>query len=138
MNSTLRNILAVIAGLVGGSLINMGTIFLGTAVIGLPEGVDPADMESIASNIDRFTTVHFITPFLAHALGSGLGARIAGAVATGNRLWPCMFVGAFFLLGGIYNATVIPAPTWFIATDLILAYIPMAYLGYSFSRRANK
>ena len=31
--------------------------------------------------------------------------------------------------GGIAMAVTIPAPAWFIATDLALAYVPMAILG---------
>jgi hypothetical protein len=39
-----------------------------------------------------------------------------------------LIVGAFNLLGGIMAATMIPAPMWFIALDLIVAYIPMAWI----------
>jgi hypothetical protein len=37
-------------------------------------------------------------------------------------------IGGWNLFGGIMAATMIPAPLWFILVDLILAYIPMAYL----------
>ena len=40
-----------------------------------------------------------------------------------------MVIGVFFLLGGIYASYLIPAPTWFMALDIIVAYIPMAYFG---------
>ncbi len=35
----------------------------------------------------------------------------------------------WFFLGGIYTTTQLPTPIWFIAADLILAYIPFAYVG---------
>ncbi len=35
----------------------------------------------------------------------------------------------FFLLGGITNVFLLPAPVWFAALDLIGAYIPMGWLG---------
>jgi hypothetical protein len=35
----------------------------------------------------------------------------------------------FFLLGGIAMILNCGGPAWFIATDLLLAYLPMAYLG---------
>jgi hypothetical protein len=38
--------------------------------------------------------------------------------------------GLFFLLGGVYNVAVLPGPLWFEALDLIVAYLPMAWLGY--------
>ena len=37
-------------------------------------------------------------------------------------------IGAFFLLGGVAASFMIPAPGWFIALDLLAAYIPMAWL----------
>jgi hypothetical protein len=33
------------------------------------------------------------------------------------------------MLGGITNAFLLPAPIWFIALDIVLAYLPMAWLG---------
>ena len=38
-------------------------------------------------------------------------------------------------VGGIFAATVIPAPMWFIALDLVVAYIPMAYFGWLIAAR---
>jgi hypothetical protein len=37
-------------------------------------------------------------------------------------------VGVFFLIGGIAAASMISAPTWFIVLDLVVAYLPMAWL----------
>jgi hypothetical protein len=37
-------------------------------------------------------------------------------------------VAGMSLLGGIMNAFQIPAPTWFLVVDLLLAYIPMGWL----------
>jgi len=38
-------------------------------------------------------------------------------------------VGALGLAGGIAAARMIPAPTWFVVLDLVVAYLPMAWLG---------
>jgi len=35
-------------------------------------------------------------------------------------------IGVFFLLGGIINSFMLPTPTWFIAIDILFAYLPMA------------
>ena len=40
-----------------------------------------------------------------------------------------LVIGFFFLLGGIAAAWMIPAPVWFEAADILLAYIPMALIG---------
>lgn len=44
-------------------------------------------------------------------------------------------VGVVFLAGGVAAAFMIPAPVWFIALDLVGAYIPMAWLGIELGRR---
>jgi len=126
----LKNILAVIAGFVIGGAINMGLIMLSPSIIPPPEGVDVMDPESMAAHIDKFEMVHFIMPFLAHALGVLVGAFITAKVALSHNYWLAMFIGVFFLLGGIVASQMIPAPTTFIAIDLLLAYIPMAWIGW--------
>jgi hypothetical protein len=44
-------------------------------------------------------------------------------------------IGVLFLLGGIMVNTMLPAPTGFIASDLLLAYLPMAWLGGKIAAR---
>jgi hypothetical protein len=38
-------------------------------------------------------------------------------------------IGVLFLIGGTAAVMMLPAPMWFSALDLIVAYIPMAWLG---------
>lgn len=71
---------------------------------------------------------HFITPWVAHAMGTLVGALIALAIAKVNRAQKAFIIGVIFLIGGITAATMIPAPTWFYFADLVLAYVPMAWL----------
>lgn len=128
MNNTLRNILAVIAGIVAGWIANMGLIMLSSSIIAPPEGVNPADMESIKANMHLFEGKHYIMPFLAHAAGSFFGALVAASVAVARKMRFAIGLGLFTMLGGVMAAFMIPAPTWFIALDLVVAYIPMAWL----------
>lgn len=128
MNNTLRNILAVIAGVVIGWIANMGLIMLSGSIIPPPEGVNPADMESIKANMHLFEAKHYIMPFLAHAAGSFFGALVAALVAATRKMRFAIGLGLFTMLGGVMAAFMIPAPTWFIVLDLAVAYIPMAWL----------
>ena len=72
---------------------------------------------------------HFIMPFLAHALGTLVGAYIAATIAVNHKLKFALAIGGWFLLGGIVNIFMLPSPIWFTVVDLAGAYIPMAYLG---------
>jgi len=129
MNPILRNVLAVIAGIFIGGFVNGGLIMLSSNIIPPPNGVDPMDMESLKANIHLFETKHFIMPFLAHALGTLVGALIAALMAATHKMKMALIVGGFFLIGGIVNVMMLPAPIWFKIVDLVGAYIPMAWLG---------
>ncbi|MGB5376851.1 hypothetical protein [Muriicola sp.] len=129
MNPILRNILAIIAGLVIGSAVNMFFISLNGSVIALPEGADVSTMEGLKESMSLFEPKHFIFPFLAHAIGTLVGAYIAAKIAATRKMLFAMIIGVSFLIGGIINVINLPAPAWFCTLDLVVAYIPMAWAG---------
>lgn len=133
MKNIVRNILAVIIGIIAGSLVNMGIVMLCGRIVPPPAGVDMTSLESIKASIHLFQAKHFIAPFLAHALGTFTSALVASLIARSGRLIIAMLIGGLSLLGGIVAAFLIPAPFWFIALDLIVAYLPMAWLGWKLS-----
>lgn len=135
MNPILRNIIAVIIGVVACMGTNMFIIGISGKVIPLPEGVDPNNLESIKENMHLYEFKHFIFPFLAHALGSLVGAFLAALIAATKKMTFAYTIGCFHLLGGIAAAIMIPAPAWFIVADLTLAYIPMAWIGGKLVKR---
>lgn len=59
MNPKVKNILAVIAGWLGGSVINMSLINLGHKIISI-EGIDPTDMEALATVMRTLTSEYFL------------------------------------------------------------------------------
>ncbi len=134
MNPTLRNILGFIAGLITGNVVNMIIIIAGTAIVGLPEGVEPMDPESIKANMDAFEVKHFLVPLLAHALGTLIGVFVGAKIMVGSKMPWCLVLGALFLAAGIWNVMDMGGPDWFNITDLIVAYIPMAWLGYKWGK----
>ncbi|MCB0754167.1 MAG: hypothetical protein KDB98_01140 [Flavobacteriales bacterium] len=128
MNPILRNVLAVIAAVIAGGVANMGIIMMSGSLIPPPEGVNPADMESIKQNMHLFEPIHYVMPFLAHAMGSFVGALVAALLAATHKMRFAIGLGIWTLVGGIAAAFMIPAPTWFIVLDLSLAYIPTALI----------
>lgn len=137
MPNLLRNILAVIAGVVAGSIVNGALISVSTTLIPAPAGVDVNTAEGLSAGIHLFQPRHFVMPFLAHALGTLVGALAAYLIAVSYKPRFAYGIGVFFLLGGIAASYMIPAPAWFIATDLVLAYLPMAWLAIQIGRRMN-
>lgn len=135
MKTILRNVLAVIVGLVVGGALNMALITVSPHVIPPPAGVDVTDVESLSKSIHLFEPKHFVFPFLAHALGTLAGALLAFLIAASYRSTFAYIIGAFFLAGGIAAAFMIPAPIWFIVLDLAAGYIPMAWIGTQLGQR---
>ena len=128
MNPTLRNVLAVIAGWLVGSTINMALIKTGHSLLPI-EGIDPNDMDALAAAMPTLDAKYFIFPFLAHALGTLVGAVVAALIAVSSKAKMALIVGVLFLLGGIAVNYMIPGPMWFTALDILVAYIPMAWIG---------
>ena len=129
MNPILRNVLAVIAGLIVGSLINSSLLMISGFVIPLPDGADTSTTEGLQAAILLYEPKHFFFPFLAHALGTLVGAWVATKIASNSGFITAMCVGLFFLAAGIYMVFILPSPMWFDILDLVVAYLPMAYLG---------
>ncbi len=129
MNPIFRNILAVIAGIVVGGLINGGIISISGSVIPPPPGVNVATEEGLKAGIHLFKPINFLMPFLAHALGTLSGAYTAALVATKASKFLCAMIISFvFLTGGIMMVIELPSPVWFAVADLVFAYFPMAWL----------
>jgi hypothetical protein len=123
-----RNILAVLAGIVVGGKVNMILIENSSAIIKPPSGVNVTTVEGLKAGIHLFEPKHFIMPFLAHALGTFIGALLTSLIAANNQLRLALSVGILFFIGGAIAVYMLPAPLWFNLVDLVFAYIPMAYL----------
>ena len=129
MNPIVKNILAVISGAILGSVVNMGIITVSGSIIPPPEGVYITTMEGLKSAMHLMEPRHFIFPFLAHALGTLVGAFLAALIAATYKMKFALLIGIFFLIGGTVNIFLLPSPTWFTILDLAGAYIPMAWMG---------
>ncbi len=114
MHPVIRNILAVIAGAVIGSLVNGSLIKISGSIIPPPAGADVTTEEGLKAAMHLFEPKHFIMPFLAHAMGTFTGAMIAAAIAANNKMKMAMVVGILFLMAGIANVLILSAPMWLI------------------------
>ena len=120
MNTIFKNILAILGGVVIGMVVNMGLIITGNQLI-------PFEDEMNAMN---WELKYFIFPFLAHAIGTLVGAFIVARYTASYHMVLSLSVGVLFLIGGISMVFIMPAPLWFIVIDISLAYIPMGWYGW--------
>lgn len=125
----IKSITAIIVGIIAGSIVNVGIIFLGNLIFGAPEGMNLADAESVKAHADKLTIGNLLSAFLAHQLGTLLGAFIAAKIAPFRKMIFAFVIGLWFLGCGIYAASLIPASIWFMVADFAL-YIPIAFIGW--------
>ncbi len=129
MQQKLRAAVAVIIGLAIGALVNGAIITVGPTLIPPPAGADMTTAEGLTAAMARLEPRHFVMPFLAHALGTLVGAIVGCLLASAHRVLVAYTIGLAFLCGGIAACFMIPAPAWFMVLDLVAAYLPMAWLG---------
>mgnify|MGYP004214930635 CR=1 FL=1 len=123
MKGILKNILVFVVGFILGSSVNMGLIITGNQLIPFTDGVNPMDAT-------MWELKYFLFPFLAHSVGTFVGAFIVARYTASYHLVFSLSVGLLFLIGGISMVFIMPAPLWFIVVDLLLSYIPMGWLGW--------
>lgn len=133
MNPVLRNILAVLIGAIVCMVLNGLLLGVMMKAIPPPEGFDPNDLASYSVLEAR----HLMSPFVAHAVPSLIGGLLAALIAATRKMTFALVVGGLHLIGGIAAAFLIPAPAWFIALDLVVAYLPMAWLGGKLGARGT-
>lgn len=138
MPKLLRNVLALLAGIAIGGSVNMALITLSPSLIPPPAGVDVNSAESLSKAMHLFEPRHFVMPFLAHAGGTLAGALAACLIAATYKAQIAYVIGVVFLCGGVAASFMIPAPAWFIALDLLAAYLPMAWLGIHLCNRMKQ
>jgi len=137
MKNFLRIALSLSLGIVIGGGVNMALIIVGPAVIPPPPGADMTSAEGLGASMHLLEPRHFLMPFLAHAIGTLLGAMTGSVIAVSHRAIVAYAIGTLFLCGGIAASFMIPAPTWFMILDLAAAYLPMAWLGLSIANHVR-
>jgi hypothetical protein len=135
MNPILKNILVAVAAAVVGAIANMSLVILGGVVVPPPPGYNVSTKEGFAAAIPHMQPVHFLFPFLAHAVGTLVGALIVARFAASRQLQISLIIGSLFFVGGLIMVIQFPSPMWFNVLDLGLAYFPMAWLGYRLGKK---
>jgi hypothetical protein len=133
----LHSLIAVVFGFVLGSVVNKTLFTVGVNVFPPLAGAEVTTVDGLMVSLARFEPRPFIFPFLAHVFGTLVGVLLASWLAPGRSRVPAYIVGGLFLFDGIANAFLLPPPAWFIATDLLLAYLPAAWAGRALANRMS-
>ena len=120
MKMLLKNIGIIVLGIIIGMIVNMTLIIIGEIIFVPTNHFDPM-------NAINWDFKYFIFPLLAHSIGTFSGSFIVSRLSSSIAM--SLIVGIYFLAGGIYMVTILPAPMWFVILDISVCYIPMALLG---------
>jgi hypothetical protein len=79
---------------------------------------------------------HFLIAFLAHALGAFVASFFVCKMKVDRPFFFSMCIGGSYLGMAVLDLSVLKdVPIWFILSDLLIAHLPMAYLGYKLGQR---
>ncbi len=121
-----RNILAVLAGLIVGNLAIMGLHYVGMYFYPLPKGVNMGDMNTMADYVKIAPFSALLMVMFAH-VGGAFIAGLAAALLS-KKMYVAYIVGGFFSIMGIWNLYLLPHPMWFNLEAIL--YLPAAIYGF--------
>ena len=123
----LKNIGAVVLGLVVGNLLNFALLQVNLQIFPLPEGVDLSDTEALGAAIREMPGAAWILVFAAHLGQALVGGWIAARLGASHHRLLALIVGGLSMLAGIANAMSLGLPLW--AWIEMPLYLVAAYLG---------
>lgn len=129
----IKDIALFFVGMILGGSVNMLLVEAGMIVFPAPSGFDLSTEAGLKSAMSMMSFEHFIFPFLAHAIGTLSGAIFVSRFAF-RKVILSYCIGISFLIGGISMIFMVGGPTWFIMLDVIVAYLPMSWLGLRIGR----
>jgi hypothetical protein len=129
-----RNIIGVIIGIAAAGMVVFFIQSVSSSLFPMPQDLNPSDTEAMKEYVATLPPLAFILLLLSHFFGALAGAAIGSKVASSQQFRISMFIGAFMLLMGVINLTMIPHPAWFMVADMF-TYLPGAFIGYKVYER---
>ena len=119
----LRNIGAVVLGLIAGNVWNICLILLnGKVLFPMEEGLDMQDPEQMKAYVATLPVQAFLVVLAAHVGQAGIGGWIAARLGRSRPMLLSGVIGVLTALGAAYNQVVLDGPTWmWVDVPLVLA-----------------
>lgn len=108
----LRNIGAVLLGLVVGMAINMGLILANMSLFPGPDGLDFNDTKAMAEYVGSLPSHAMILPMLAHIGQAACGGWVAARLGASHVRILAMVVAVLTVVGSVMNFIQLPSPIW--------------------------
>jgi hypothetical protein len=118
----LRNIAAVLLGMLVGGVLNGALIAVCSAIFyPMPEGFDYQDAAQMAAYVKNLPLGAFVIAIVAHCVQAAVGGGLAARLGASRPLVLAGAIGAITLAGSVYNLATLPGPAWmWVEVPLIL------------------
>ncbi|MDR6458713.1 uncharacterized protein YacL [Chryseobacterium vietnamense] len=109
----LRRILAVLAGLIVGSICITVVEKIGHALYPPPAEAAAGDMEALKEYVDQAPFMALFFVIIAYALAAIVSGFTASKISNNGKSTSAVICGVIFLLMTIYMMISLPSPIWF-------------------------
>ena len=134
----IRNIGAVVVGLVAGMAVNMAIGALAWVLYPMPEGVGFSDAEGVAAYMAALPKAVFLIVLAAHLSQAFVGGWVAARISPNQPMVVAMIVGAISLVSVIANMKSIPLPTWMMVEFPLYLVVAWAAARMEINRRGGR
>ncbi|MCE3074812.1 hypothetical protein [Chryseobacterium gwangjuense] len=132
----LKRILAVIGGIVAGSLTVAAVEMLGHYLYPLPAGMKSDDMEAMKEYIPNAPFMALFFVIIAYALAALVVGFVSTKIANDGKNKYAIIGGVIFVIITIINLAMLPTPVWFWV--LGIAVWGLVLVGYKLALNKNK
>ena len=108
----LRLIVAIVAGILVGSIFNGAVSALNLMLYPLPDGVNWVDVEAVEHYLANLPVMAYVIILIAHVGQSFVGSLVAAIIGKSFEMYVAIVIGTFSLIGGITNMMSLPLPAW--------------------------
>ncbi len=137
MNSKVRGVLAVIAGIVLAMLMVAVIESIGHAVYPPPESLDFTKPDQVREYIEKLPLGAFLFVLTGWIGGTFCGGLVAAWIGRTKPMVFSMIVGAFVLAATIANLTMIPHPAWMAIIGILGIVVAAVLAGTLLRPRAD-
>ncbi|MGE8513281.1 MAG: hypothetical protein ACN6N7_11305 [Chryseobacterium culicis] len=132
----LRRILAVLAGLIAGSIGITVVEKIGHALYPPPVEAVAGDMEALKVYVGQapFMALFFI--ILAYALAAVISGFTATKISNNGKYTPALICGIIFLLMTVYMMVSLPTPIWFWILGILVW--GLVFVGHKLALKTKK
>lgn len=129
----IRNIIAVIVGIIAAATIFIAVQSVGAMVFPLPYDLVFTDKEGVKGMMAAFPPAAILLLAIGYILGSFAAGWISTIIGRPPNATLSVIVGVILTFGWVVNIASIPHPLWMAVSGFFL-FIPFTVLGYNMAK----